>query len=242
MLGSGGWIPTNRRETCSALFRSGDRAILIDAGTGLGRLVDEDLLEGVEELSLVLTHFHLDHIAALGCLEGLLPSPIPLYAPAEMLYGSKSEEVVRTFISPPYLSAPFSNTFSAVYELCEENTVSGFSVFAREQKKHSLSTAALRIEDEMVYLTDTSYDAGNISFASGAKVMFHEAWYVQGEEESETHSSGREAGEIAAASGVEELYLIHANPFGNEEKVLEDARAAFPAAQMAFDGQRISGE
>ena len=72
ILGAGGWIPTATHATCSALLRSGDAAVLIDAGTGIERLVaDRSLLEGVETLDLVLTHFHLDHVVGLGYMPGL---------------------------------------------------------------------------------------------------------------------------------------------------------------------------
>src|SRR6185437_13133798 len=48
LLGTGGWIPTTRRETCCAFFRAGTHVLLIDAGTGVQRLVERpDLLEGV---------------------------------------------------------------------------------------------------------------------------------------------------------------------------------------------------
>lgn len=41
LLGSGGFIPTQRRETISILVRLGDAALLPDAGTGLRRLLTE---------------------------------------------------------------------------------------------------------------------------------------------------------------------------------------------------------
>ena len=39
ILGAGGWIPTGTHATCSALLRQGDAAVLIDAGSGVERLV-----------------------------------------------------------------------------------------------------------------------------------------------------------------------------------------------------------
>ena len=71
ILGAGGWIPTGTHATCSALLREGDAAVLIDAGSGIERLVaDPSLLDGVERLELVLTHFHLDHVVGLAYLPG----------------------------------------------------------------------------------------------------------------------------------------------------------------------------
>lgn len=56
LLGSGGWIPTPERATCSALLHEGDQALVIDAGTGISHLVAEpSLLEGVRTMDIVLT-------------------------------------------------------------------------------------------------------------------------------------------------------------------------------------------
>ena len=67
VLGGGGWFPANGRHTACALLRDGDGAILIDAGTGVGRLVENpDLLDGVQQLDILLTHFHLDHVVGLA--------------------------------------------------------------------------------------------------------------------------------------------------------------------------------
>ena len=72
LLGSGGWIPTSRRATCSALVRDDDHALAIDAGTGIGHLVeDPGLLEGIRRMDIVLTHFHLDHVVGLAYLPAL---------------------------------------------------------------------------------------------------------------------------------------------------------------------------
>jgi ribonuclease BN (tRNA processing enzyme) len=71
-LGTGGWMPTDRRETACYALRDGADLLVLDAGTGFRRLVtDPALLEGVERLHVVLTHFHLDHTAGLVCLPAL---------------------------------------------------------------------------------------------------------------------------------------------------------------------------
>src|SRR5690348_8444371 len=51
VLGTGGWMPTADRATMSVLVRDGDRALLLDAGTGASRLVYEpELLAGAGRL------------------------------------------------------------------------------------------------------------------------------------------------------------------------------------------------
>ena len=85
LLGSGGGIQTQSRCTCSALFRCEDKGLLVDAGTGVSHLVTQPpLLEGVNELAVVLTHFHLDHLVGLSYLPSLSPRrPISIYGPGQ---------------------------------------------------------------------------------------------------------------------------------------------------------------
>ena len=64
----------------------------------------------------------------------------------------------------------------------------------------------------------------------------HEAWAPDGSPESTPiHSSGRDAGRVAAEAGVERLVLIHLHPLGGHGAVLEEARGAFPAAELGAD-------
>jgi ribonuclease BN (tRNA processing enzyme) len=51
LLGTGGWLPTDKRETACVYIRSSADVLLLDAGTGARRLVTEPaLLQGVERL------------------------------------------------------------------------------------------------------------------------------------------------------------------------------------------------
>ena len=49
-------------------------ALLLDAGSGVGRLGEEPvarLLEGFDHLDVALTHYHLDHVVGLSYLPGV---------------------------------------------------------------------------------------------------------------------------------------------------------------------------
>ena len=67
ILGAGGWLPAYGRQTASAALRNGDEAVMIDAGTGIARLIEQpDILAGVNRLHILLTNFRLDHIAGIA--------------------------------------------------------------------------------------------------------------------------------------------------------------------------------
>lgn len=241
ILGAGGWIPTGTHATCSALLRQGDAAVLIDAGSGVERLVaDRSLLDGVQRVELVLTHFHLDHVAGLAYLPGLRRAggmPPRIWGPAQALFGTSTDDVLRRIYAPPFFDADFGLIAGEVRELAVgEQAIGPFSLTTRVQGGHSTPTLALRFDDLLTYCTDTPYDAGNAELAAGSRVLMHEAWAAEGgAEATEIHSSGRDAATVARDAGVERLVLIHLHPRGGHDAVLEEARAVFDGAELGAD-------
>ena len=227
ILGAGGWIPTATHATCSALLRSGDAAVLIDAGTGIERLVaDRSLLEGVETLDLVLTHFHLDHVVGLGYMPGLRGAggcPPRIWGPAAAVFGGSTDEMLRRAFTPPFADADYGLVAREVRELAVgEQQVGPFTVTARRQEGHSTPTLALRFDDLFTYCTDTPYDAGNAELARGSRVLLHEAWATEGApEQTAIHSSGREAARVAAEAGRR---AARAHPPAPADRPRRDAR------------------
>jgi ribonuclease BN (tRNA processing enzyme) len=108
LLGSGGWIPTSRRETCCALLRDGSHVLVIDAGIGIQRLVEnQELLAGAERVEIVLTHFHLDHVVGLGYLPALpLSEPPAIWGAGRLLAGVSTRSLLRGVLGAPFLLRP----------------------------------------------------------------------------------------------------------------------------------------
>lgn len=243
LLGSGGWIPSEKRETCCALVREAKQAALIDAGTGLHRLIESPtLLAGAERLDIILTHFHLDHVVGLAFVPALgLDVPPRIHGPGAWLYQQSTQEILEQLLGPPLLHADFEAIASEVVELEPGSLELGpFAVQLREQRRHSAPTAALRFGDLFTYCTDTAYDDGNRSFAAGSKLLIHEAWYVEDHpQDAHTHASAREAGELAEAAQAEQLVMIHIHPRADERKLLTEAQASFKKSVVAEDGMEF---
>jgi ribonuclease BN (tRNA processing enzyme) len=244
LLGSGGWIPTSRRATCSALIRAGEHALVIDAGTGLARMVeDPGLLDGVREIDIVLTHFHLDHVVGLAYLPALpLPQPPRIQGPGKWLYGAPTAEILARVISPPLFAVGLETMAAGVGEVPPDGLSLGpLRLRARVQRHHNHPTLALRVDDELTYCTDTSYDHANVQFARGSRILAHEAWYTEdAPRDQATHSSAREAAITARDAGVEALALIHIRPGADEDRLAEEARSAFKRAVVGSDLLRLA--
>jgi ribonuclease BN (tRNA processing enzyme) len=242
LLGSGGWISTAERATTSILVRDGERALVIDAGTGLHRLVtDPALLAGAQTLDVVLTHFHLDHVAGLPYLPAL-ERPATVWGPGEWLYGAPTRELLGPLLEPPL--SPFSaDELGRVRELHEgSQTVARFALHTRAQPLHVAPTAGIRIEDALAVATDTGYDEGTAELAAGVAHLLHEAWSSSPAPEGapwDTTAFG--AGRAAAEAGAQQLTLIHLDPrLADHEPILRDAQRAFPCARLGQDGVEIS--
>lgn len=242
ILGSGGWIPTAMRETCCALIRAGTRALLIDAGTGVRRLIEKpELLEGIDELDIVLTHFHLDHVVGLSYLPALgLPRPPVVWAPGELAYGTASRSVLGTIIGSPFFGAGLDAIAGDVKELTPEVEIGQSGVRVRVQPRHSHPTVALRVEDALTYCTDTAYDPANASFAAGSRVLLHEAWHAADTTTDTGHTAAGEAGRLASEAGVRSLVLIHVDPLLRSDDELERvARERFAGTRVGSDLLRV---
>ncbi|MBD0291317.1 MAG: MBL fold metallo-hydrolase [Thermoleophilia bacterium] len=247
VLGSGGWLPSDRRETACVLLRRGPDALALDAGTGMRRLLtDGALLDGVERLHIALSHFHHDHTFGLIALPGLVHRvPVrEVWAPGRVVAGTDAKTVVHRLLDPPFLGEePGDATgrwVTAVHELAETVRIGPFEVETRRQLLHTGPTLAFKVDGEVAYCTDTAYDEENGRFARGARILLHEAMVAEETTDDPIHSAAGEAARIAGAAGVERLLLCHVNPLlTDEESLLAHARPHFGRADVATDALRF---
>jgi ribonuclease BN (tRNA processing enzyme) len=239
VLGSGGWIPTSARQTSCYLITSGTEALILDAGTGFGALhINPSLLDGVETVTVALSHFHLDHVTGLGFVSerALGGRELTIAGPGSMAYGRPT----RSIVEEQLLASPFQTTSPLAPARWAElgwDTLgfAGHEIQTWEQIRHPLPSAGLRVGDRFAYCTDTEFDPATIRQVAGVATLLHEAWEPNDAERG--HTSGDEAGTIAAAAGVSRLLITHSNPLpGVAEHTARAAQAHFDAALSAADG------
>jgi ribonuclease BN (tRNA processing enzyme) len=241
ILGGGGWFPAHGRQTACALLRRDDTAILIDAGTGVGRLIEQpELLDGVARLDILLTHFHLDHVAGLAYLPavGLCPDTT-LWGPGSLLYGIPTHTLLDGVSREPFHPVPLEDQLIRVRDIPNrELELASVRIEARRQDRHSAPSLALRFNDTLAWITDTAYDRDSARFAQGCKIVAHEAWFTTDQpRNADIHSAAADASKVALDAGIEQLLLIHLPPFAEGvEDLVEEAREYVPLAEAAFDG------
>lgn len=243
-LGAGGFFPAGR-HTMSFLLRQGDQIALLDAGTGLARLVEPRiaaLLRPTERLDIVLSHYHLDHVIGLSYLPGLSPAPgshlpVRLLAPSPPLVDGEPETALDHLLSPPLFPVSWRE-FPGGIELAPYG-VAGFELFGRRvrvrRQRHAGGSVAMRFDDALVYATDTEPDDETIAFARGADTLIHEVWMTDEEAPLNPaamrgHSAVSAVARIASQAGVRRLIPVHHHPrrdAAGVESIADSLRAGF---------------
>jgi ribonuclease BN (tRNA processing enzyme) len=199
-----------------------------------------ELLSGITRIDILLTHFHLDHIAGLAYLPAIgLCEQTTIWGPGALLYGTSTQELLATVSREPFHPVPLEMQDIEVREVpAGEMELGGVRISHRRQDRHSAPTLGFRFGDTLTWITDTAYDPGSASFAQGSELLAHEAWYTdRAPRNPDIHSSAAQAAEVAARAGVQRLALVHLPPFEcSVEPVLEEAQATVPGAVAAIDG------
>jgi len=223
-------------------------ALLLDAGSGVGRLVEPELaprLAAIERLDVILTHYHLDHVCGLPGLSATLRNrsrsaaakakTIVLWAPAPPLVdGSPHEALERLFSPPLFPSSPkrFLDTvdlreYSAARDLQPLNrqlNLSDPGIHLRRQQ-HPGGSVGLRFSDQFAYITDTCPDPGTIDLVRGVDLLLHEVWVSQQQAATDPslvtgHSDTQSVREIAEQAAVRRLMPVHRHPQNSESELV----------------------
>ncbi len=236
-LGSGGWIPANGLETmCFAFFRN-DEIFILDAGTGISRLLElrktlfSDQWPKIKKAHIFLTHYHFDHIGGLFWVRAILNNiPITIYAPGEVSYGKPAIDLLNGLFRKPYSPYPFAELIPNVDVIDLDPpgvTINSGSemidVGVKLNPRHTDPTVALKFNDWFAFVTDTPPENETIDFVRGVKVLLHESYFDSSDryndenDDLDRHTGGPHtgnfgAGLIAKRAGIDHLYLIHHNP------------------------------
>lgn len=216
ILGAGTALPDRERDNTFLVWDSPAGSWLIDCA---GRAFQQLLRANVDPLQLrgmILTHNHPDHIYGVPAF--LFHLWLAGYQGTFDVYANPSTlAMVRKLCAALELEEHGHMCCTAWHELAEtpERLVvetGGYSIYTTPVR-HSRPTLALKFVDHehqqsIVYSADTEPCPELERLAQGAHTLIHEAT-VSDPTQRYTHTTPREAGEIAARCGVQRLALIH---------------------------------
>jgi ribonuclease BN (tRNA processing enzyme) len=212
------------------MLSSDDQAVhlLLDCGSGvLSKLAEWPTLPKIT--AILLSHLHFDHMSDMLPMRYALDFAgisLPVYAPktpapqAALLAGGRFD----LFPIEDTQIGPFRIQF-----LPARHPVEAYSI------------AILEGEKKIVYTGDTNTNPPLSLFADGADLMLADAGLIERDwSERAPHLSARLCGEVAREARAKALQLTHLSPRYDPDEVLREARAAYPAAELARSGMTVS--
>lgn len=218
-LGIGGWIPNNGRDGVCFAFQNKKDLLLLDLGTGIKKLMNKKhevskLIEKHNEIHIVLSHFHLDHIIGLSFLPAILSgNKVFIYGPGEIL-GQSTYKVLNDFLNPCLFSTRLDDMkfIKEINELKKgKQSIGSFQLEAMLQKHGSSHSLGFNIDNQIAFITDTYNSGENAKFINDCTLLIHECWGFN-KSSSEKHSTIEDIQNLVHKTNIKKVFLIHLNP------------------------------
>ena len=240
-LGTNGWYDTPTGNTICILVKSGPFNIIFDAGNGFHK-VDDYIDEG-GTIFLLLSHFHLDHIAGLHILNKMKRiKALKIFGP------SGARGLLGTFVNSPFTMPLNQLSFPVeIHELPEEKDSVPFHLDCKPLTHASL-TLGYRVEEDdrvIAYCPDTGYCDNAVSLSRNADLIIAECAFKSGPEDPRwPHLNPETASRIAKESGAGRLALVHFDAsiyktLGERKEAEKLAQGIFKNTFAAEDDMRI---
>ena len=238
ILGARGSIPTEGKDmlefgggTSCVLVESDDRAIFLDAGTGIINAPNI----GNKSITILLTHPHLDHVIGLPFFPYISEKNrrIDFYAARTGDY-SAYEQLDTVYTNPlwPCRIVDYPSdvrVFDAEFPI----TVGGFTVTGIPSV-HPGGGTVFRLDENgksVVYATDYEYEPDKIGelieFSKDCDLLLFDAQYTDEEFEVRRgfgHSTVAQGMEVMKKSGAKNIRFVHHDPRHTDEFLREMER------------------
>ena len=234
-------------QTSCYMVRAGDETIFLDGGSGL----IEAPTQFVRTPSILLSHFHLDHLIGLAMYPRLLQkgSETVLYCPT--LSMEEAREILDDVFSPP--SWPLSlmdYTGTLVLRTLSKRFQIGGVIVETMKGYHPGGAVVIRLTFDgrsLVYATDCEPDEDGLNaiaaFSSNTDLLLFDGQYTEDEYPNRIgfgHSTAGTAQEVMERSGAGQLLLIHHDPLKTDAELLAiEKRIGRDDVHFAREGETI---
>jgi ribonuclease BN (tRNA processing enzyme) len=242
ILGSGTIVPLPNHGCSGYLIRGDGQPVLLDCGPGTLHRLSEIGVSAAAIRTLLLTHFHLDHVSDLAALlsSRWLQSP----------QGRREMEIIGpngTREHLAWLESRMDSWFADYRFVLHEGVgnlgVSSGMKIRAGKTAHTDESICFRLEDErgriLFYSGDTDYDEAIITLAEGADIAVIEC-SMPDDAKLDGHLTPVLAARIGCRAGVRKLVLTHFYREVTAVDILSRVREVFAGKViLAEDGMRI---
>lgn len=244
-------------ETTCLEIRAGPHLLLIDCGSGARLCGAAFAEEGIEQLDVLFTHTHMDHLCGLPffCSAYDPRVAVSLWA-GHIPPGGTLEEIVERMMSPPIFPVATSalrNTEFRSFKARDTFKLNSGLTVSSTRLNHPGNGCGFRIDwggSSIAIITDHEHGDDTIDdaiaeFVTGADLMIYDAMYLEDEYPKYVgwgHSTPAQALDLAARSGVGIPMIFHHDPSRGDDALDTLAReldAQLPGAMVATQGQTI---
>ena len=207
---------------------AGNRTLILDSGTGIRKLGEKMVKDGVLDFDLFITHSHWDHIHGFPFFTPiyLKQSNINILGCTDSIKQLKS--MLSHQMSYEYFPVAFASLSAKIYfiDTPELHLKHGHYSLKMLRTNHPIFTTAVRVEEgkkSLVFITDNELRQKNphtkraefVKFCEGADCLIHDSQFTEDEyktREGWGHSTFEDALELAVNSGVKRLGFFHHDP------------------------------
>ena len=218
------------------------KRVLLDCGNGITRLMN--LPKDLNDLSIIATHFHKDHIGDIGSLQyasyvyhnlGLLDKQIKIYLPKND-FAYNREAIVSN-----------NESYASYHDITDHSSfaVDDLNVSFKDNKSHTVESYMVKLQNgdfKVIYTSDigTTNMEELIRFCENANIIICESSFLQKHNSnSKTHMTAHAAGTLAKEANADRLVLTHFWPEEDKRLYLEEAKQSFPNTEVAEEGKKL---
>lgn len=241
-LGTVSPYPKENMNCPGFLIKYNNKNVLLDCGNGITRLLK--LPKDLENLNVIITHYHKDHFGDIGALQyasyvyhnlGILNSKIKIYLPENDINFSK-----QMIISSPESYAEYfdiNDNFSF--------SVDDLNVSFKDNNSHSIESFMVKLQNKdfkIVYTSDVGITNFNalIDFCKDADLLICESSFLKRHNSnSKAHLTAYDASILAKKSNSKKLLLTHFWPEEDKNSYLNEAMQNFQNVEASHENKKL---
>ena len=210
----------------------GESSILLDIGSGALRNMLHCAIPYTEIDAVLISHFHLDHVADLPALMwALVPGTNPPREKSLSIFGPPGlKDWYSAFVAAHHeviAEPPFP---VELLEVCDEDF--RFHDFTMQTRtlRHSAHNNGYRLESSgrvLAYTGDTGFCSAAIELANSADVLLVDCSFADDKAGMDYHLTPSGIGEIAQKAGVSRILLTHMYPEALKHDLVGQTKKVF---------------